>query len=251
MIKEIVSFTSKFDNSTRQAVLLASSDAGDTPLPLIIVPHAAGYSAADTAAYWRDLPARRGVIAVFPFGHGRKLETYSLGWRGQIDDLAQMPDVVSDYGLKVDTRRIFAAGISMGGQESLLLAGTHPDMVSGIVVFNAVADMAQLYSDSSVLCAVIADEVGGTPDESLDEYAARSPINYYATISRVPTLLYWDPNDDMVPGQDDRQCGALYDKIKTADPDAPIWVQKHKYGHFWINPGQAIKWLLDNYRKRD
>lgn len=249
MIQQTINFKSAFDGTDRGAVILAPSDHAQRTQPLMIVSHAAGYSAEDTAAYWGDLPSRRGFIAVFPVGHGRKLDLYSFGWQGQISDLAQMPEIVDGIGYKVDPQRIFAAGVSMGAQESLLLAGMYPELISGVAAFSALTDLGLVHAHEGPLSQTIEDEAGGAPDALPEDYALRSPISFHATISRVPTLLCWDPNDEIVPAQSEDHSGKLYRAIKTDCAGCPISARKRKYGHFWMNPGQAMRWLMENYRR--
>lgn len=244
-MRKIIDFVSQYDGSPQKAVLIAPPNSGEATLPLVIVPHAAFFSAEKTADYWHDLPAKRGVIAVFPFGHGRKREILSLGWRAQISDLASMPYHLEKLGYAVDRSRIFSVGISMGGMESLLLAAFHPEMLAGVFTFNAVTDLGSWYSASGVHQPEVADEVGGTPDRLPGEYAERSPMSFPATIAQVPVMLYWDPNDAVVPEQTQKQSGLLIHRVKEADPDALIWGETHTHGHFWIRPTLALDWLLD------
>jgi pimeloyl-ACP methyl ester carboxylesterase len=183
-------------------------------------------------------------IAVFPYGHGRKSELTSLGWRGQIEDMASMPGILTDLGYAVDESKVYAVGISMGAMESLLLAGIHPGFLAGVVAFNTLADLSAWYEDAGPNRPDIEAEVGGTPEELPEEYAARSPIEYAATIARTPVLIYWDSNDEVVPEQDEEQSGLLLRRIKESDPDAPIVGEKHKRGHFFVRPALALDWLL-------
>jgi dipeptidyl aminopeptidase/acylaminoacyl peptidase len=239
----MISFASGYDGSPRQAVVVAAPDTDEKPLPLVIVPHAAGFSAEATARYWRDIPVRRGFIAVFPFGHGRKLDLYSLAWRGQIADLASMPKVLAEQGYAVDESRVYAVGLSMGGLESLMLAGCYPGLLAGVVAFNSPIDLASWYRDIDIGRSATVDEIGGTPDEVPDKYAERSPLNCIATIARIPTLLYWDPNDKVVPSQSDMQTGRLFRRIKEEFPESPVFEKIHGHGHYWVNPGLALRWL--------
>lgn len=243
-MRKIIYFVSEFDGSARQAVILGPDSMGDELLPLVIVPHAAAFSAEATAAYWRDIPAKRGVIAVFPFGHPRKLELFSFGWHGQIEDLASLPRILTNIGYPVDASRVYGVGISMGGMEVLLLAGKHPGLLAGVVAFNSVVDLDAWFYDTDMLKPQMMEEIGNTPEEMPEEYAERSPINYAATIARIPVLLYWDPIDKMVRFQSEKQSGLLYRKVKEADPDAPIEERIHHYGHFWVRPGLALDWLM-------
>ncbi len=244
-MRKTITFTSRFDSTEQRAVLVAPDDARSRRRPLVIVPHAAGWTDEMTADYWKDIPVRHGVIAVFPFGHSRVLDLRSLAWCGQIADMAAMPELIEDMGYQVDRDRIYAAGISMGGMESLMLAGMHPDLLAGVVSFNALVDVAQWFHDCDADArGRILQEMGGTPDELPEEYAERSPINYAATISRVRSLLYWDPNDEVVQFQEEKQSGRLYQLVKQARPDAPIWAKRHQRGHTYVNSGAALEWLL-------
>lgn len=244
-MQKIIEFTSEFDGTNRKALLIVPPDAGKEPLPLIIVPHAAGFSAEKTADYWKPRLAKRRAMAIFPFGHGRKLDLFSLGWRGQIADLAYMPRLLPTIGYPVDDKRIYAAGISMGGMELLLLAGSHPNLLSGVITFNALVDLSAWYYDPSANDPILREEIGGGPDEMPEAYAERSPINYSTTIVRTPTMMYWDPNDEIVHLQREKQSGFLYRKVKEIDPHAPIWERTHDKGHFWVNPRLALDWLLN------
>ena len=76
---------------------------------------------------WGDLPARGRFAVVNPEGYGRRLGRFSWGYPGQIEDLAHMPQVLAEAvpGLRIDRRRVYAMGTSMGGQETLLLLARH------------------------------------------------------------------------------------------------------------------------------
>jgi hypothetical protein len=247
-LSKTINFTSPYNVSTKSVVVLSPSQA-DGELPLIIVPHAANFSAEETSAYWEPFISRKGFIAAFPIGHGRVDDLCSFGWRGQMADLANLPSLLSNSGYQIDMSRIFAVGLSMGGQESLLLAGMHPEMISGIVAFNPVVDLKQIYIHSDTPSVVISNELGKSPAEIPDEYENRSPIKFYATISQVPTLLYWDSNDVMIPHQKELHCGKLHAIIKKEFPNSINISKSHSHGHFWVNPGKAVTWLMENYRK--
>jgi dipeptidyl aminopeptidase/acylaminoacyl peptidase len=242
-----ITFVSEFDGTERRAILVAPDDAGREALPLVIVPHAAGWDEVMTADYWRDAPVRHGVIAIFPHGHSRKLDLRSLAWRGQISDMASFPRMIEDLGYPVDRSRIYAAGISMGGMESLVLAGKHPDLLAGVVSFNGVIDLAAWFYDCAPdVCGRMEFEMGGTPEQVPEEYAARSPINYSATIAKVPVLMYWDPDDKIVQFQEEKQSGRLYRLVKEIDPNAPMEGRRHDKGHTFVNPGLALTWLMEH-----
>src|SRR5207253_2766992 len=116
------------DGRARDAVVLLPHDyrAGDaSPLPLVISPHGRGLNGELNARLWGDLPTIGNFAVVNPDGEGRRLATYSWGASGQISDLARMPAIVEAKlpWVRIDHRRIYAVGGSMGGQETLLLLG--------------------------------------------------------------------------------------------------------------------------------
>src|SRR6266550_4402863 len=107
--------------------------ADNPPLPLIISPHGRGVSAEENVNRWGNLPMLGSFAVVNPDGQGRKFERLSWGYAGQIEDLARMPRIVKGSlpWLRIDQRRIYAFGASMGGQETLLLVARHPSLLAG------------------------------------------------------------------------------------------------------------------------
>ena len=47
--------------------------------------------------------------------------------------------------LRIDRRRVYAVGGSMGGQETLLLLGRHPHLLAGAVAFDSATNFYRLY----------------------------------------------------------------------------------------------------------
>jgi poly(3-hydroxybutyrate) depolymerase len=204
----------------------------DPPLPLVIAPHGAGPGPfLELARAWGDLPARGEFAVVIPEGQGRLLAHYSWGWSGQIDDLARMPAIVEHAlpWLHVDRRRVYAVGGSMGGQESLLLAASHPKLLAGVVSFDAPGDMALRYrqyaqlADGPFMQNLLRTEVGGTPDEDAAAYAARSPVDAAGAIARsgVPVQIWWSTRDQLVVDQR-LHSGRLYSELHHLNPEARV-----------------------------
>jgi pimeloyl-ACP methyl ester carboxylesterase len=213
------------------------------PLPLVISPHGRGLSARANLRLFGQLPARGNFAVVSPAGTGRKLERYSWGSPGQVDDLARMPEILRRTlpWLQVDRERIYAFGGSMGGQEVLLLLARHHRMLAGVAAFDAVTDFALQYrSFVDIPCGrrcrktwkgpigvslrqLARHEVGGPPRKRTRAYALRSPITYARTIaaSCVPLQLWWSTKDRIVRRQE-RQTGALYEAIVAVNPRAPV-----------------------------
>jgi dienelactone hydrolase len=120
----------------RPAVVLAPAQYGPEnrppPLPLVISPHRPRHPRDhERPVVARPAGARR-LRRHLPRWHGRRLPLHSWGWRGQIADLARMPSILQATmpWLRVDGRRIYAVGGSMGGQETLLLVGQYPQLLA-------------------------------------------------------------------------------------------------------------------------
>jgi poly(3-hydroxybutyrate) depolymerase len=213
------------------------------PIPLLISPHGRGLTGRQNTALWGALPARGPFAVVSPDGHGRRLAHYSWGFAGQIDDLARMPAIVRSAlpWLRIDQRRIYAFGGSMGGQETLLLAARHPRLLAGAAAFDSVADLALQYRAfprlrchrrcrrawaqplGRGLQELARYEVGGTPRTAARAYRRRSPLAYARTLatSCVPIQFWWSVADRVVLDQR-RQSARLFWRIRTLNRRAPV-----------------------------
>jgi pimeloyl-ACP methyl ester carboxylesterase len=224
-------------------------------IPLVISPHGRGVSARTNAKLWGSLPARGMFAVISPEGAGRKLARYSWGSVGQIDDLARMPAIARRTlpWLRIDAKRIYAMGGSMGGQETLLLLARHPRMLAGAAAFDSVADFARQYRNfprmpcdqachkqfrggvGRLLQSLAREELGGTPKTRPGAYAVRSPVTYVRSIatSCVPLQLWWSTADRIVMNQA-QQSAALFRKIRQLNPRAPVqgyvgyWAHSHE-----------------------
>jgi predicted peptidase len=144
--------------------------------------------------------------------------------------------------MRVDRDRVYACGLSMGALEALLLAGSRPDLFAAAFAFNPVVDTrawqedlartanAELRSEGSD--RLIAQEVGGSPDEVPEAYAARSAFAVLDGLRTVPVTIWWSHLDLVVPRQAERHGKRLYDELKRLDPTAPVSEYDHssRYG---------------------
>jgi poly(3-hydroxybutyrate) depolymerase len=240
----------------RPAVVIAPARYGPRnetpPLPLVISPHGRAGTGFSNARYWGDLPGRAGFVVVNPDGMGRRLKYFSYGYKGQIDDLARMPEMVSKAlpWIHVDPTRIYALGSSMGGQETLLLVARHPEILAGAAAMDSVTDLTRRYgqlpsvpSDPDFLAEygeprgvnlqrVMRREVGGTPAKAPAAYAARSALRLAPTIaaSGVPLQIWWSTRDRIVCDQA-HQSEALFRELRRLDPTAPVSAYRGRWAH--------------------
>lgn len=203
----------------------------DPPLPLVVSPHGRGIGGRANARLWGNLPAIGRFAVVNPEGQGRVLTLYSWGDPGEISDLARMPAIVQRAlpWLRVERRRIYAVGGSMGGQEVLLLVARHPRGLAGAAAFDAPTNLAARYSAFRSLPfgrsvqRLAVQEVGGTPLAVPRAWAARSPLDCVRRLafSHVPLQIWWSRNDRVVVDQS-HQSGLLFRRILAVNPHARV-----------------------------
>jgi pimeloyl-ACP methyl ester carboxylesterase len=246
-------------NGARRAayvVLPAWYGPGNAPaIPLVISPHGRGLSGRHNVPIWDTLPAEGPFAVVSPDGHGRRLPRYSWGYRGQVDDLARMPEILRRTlpWLRIDRSRVYAFGGSMGGQEVLLLAARYPEILAGVASFDAVTNLARQYRAfprlpchqrcvhlwkgplGVMLQRLARHEIGGSPTTAPAAYAARSPVAYLRSLafSCVPIQLWWSVADRVVVDQQ-HQSGRLFWNIRGLNPLAPV----HAFVGFWIHTSE-------------
>jgi len=234
-VRRVITYTA-WNGSTRQAVLLLP--AGYTParagrLPLIISPHGRGMSDRSIASCWGCLPTLDHFAVVCPAGEGVRLPNYSWAAPGQIADLARMPEIVERAvpWVRIDARRVYAVGPSMGGQEALVLAAEYPDRIAAAASIDGLADlttrfyeMPRSHRTGRHIMHDMVVECGGTPARRPLAYALRSPLSYAANLAfdRVPIELWWSRCDQVVVDQASHQSGLLYRVIKRLNPAAPV-----------------------------
>jgi poly(3-hydroxybutyrate) depolymerase len=221
-------------------------------LPVVISPHGRGATGRSNAQFWGRLPAAGRFAVISPDGMGERLDNFSYGAPGQIDDLARMPDLAAAAlpWLQIDRRRVYALGSSMGGQETLLLVARHPTLLAGAAAMDSVTDLARRYRQlpsvpcdagclrrwgkpyGEVLQSTMSREVGGTPDENAAAYAERSGLSRAREIaaSGVPLQIWWSHEDRIVSDQE-HQSEALFHELRRLDRCAPVEAYAGDWAH--------------------
>lgn len=255
---------SPLDGSLQRGVLRLPGSGAPALLPLVIAPHAFGWTVdqdyhggcvglkAPEHRGWLDVATDLGVAVLQPEGHHRAVAWCSMGYRGVVDDAPAWIDEAERHA-PIDRDRVYACGLSMGALEALLMAGHHPDRFAAVFAFNPVVDARAWYEDlartpNAELRAeggaqLIADEVGGSPDEVPDEYVRRSAFTVLETLVAMPIAIWWSHVDLVVPRQAEAHGKRLYDDLKRLDPAAPVTEYEHtaRYG-LPADPADDARW---------
>ena len=243
--------------STAHVVLPAwYGPAANPPLPLVISPHGRGLNGRANSILWGNLPGRGTFAVINPDARGRRVAGHSWGYAGQVADLARMPEILRTTmpWLRIDRKRIYAFGGSMGGQETLLLLARHPGLLAGAAAFSGVTDLALQYRNfdrlqcknkcrtllgktrlGSSLRKLARLEIGGGPGQYPRAYAARSPMTHARTIasSCVPLQLWWSVSDQIVVDQQ-LQTGRLFWQLRRLNKHANV----EAFVGFWIHSAE-------------
>jgi hypothetical protein len=212
------------------------------PLPLVLSPHARGGDPEKNARRWGDLPGRKGLIVLAPALEGRVLgETRAWGYPPAIDKLLAAPAAAraSRPWLRWDADRVYAAGFSMGGQESLLALARRPDVFAAVAVADSVTDFYRRWYEFPLSPLTRAEqakatrELGGTPARVWWLYARRSPAQFARTIafSGVALQIWWNPHEDVVVHQGTTQSAAFVRQLRRLNPAAPVEPIVHSRPH--------------------
>ena len=230
--------------------------AANPPLPLIISPHGRGLNGRANSILWGDLPGRGSFAVINPDARGRRVAGHSWGYAGQVADLARMPEILRTTlpWLRIDRRRIYAFGGSMGGQEALLLLARHPRLLAGVAAFSSVTDLALQYRNfdrlqcknkcrtllgktplGSSLRKLARLEIGGGPGQYPRAFAARSPMTHASMLAYtcVPLQLWWSVSDQIVVDQQS-QSGRLFWQLRRLNPMANV----EAFVGFWIHSAE-------------
>ncbi len=267
--KETITFKSPADGCEMKADIYSPWQYRGEPLPLVLAPHPITWTAEEDyhggleglmrgyhRGYYR-LADKYGVVIVMPHGHHHREDLCSLAGPEQIADMVYLIDGLQDFGYLLDKKRVYVCGLSMGGQEALVVAGKHPERFAALFAFNPIVDLAVWQEDlaeSDIPEIVeygtadrIVNEVGGFPSEIPEAYAERSGNNYVDNLAKVPTMIYWSDQDLIVPRQLSHHSYLLYTQVKDGTATSPVAEYNHTKSHGLLDYDKLIRWQLHEY----
>jgi acetyl esterase/lipase len=211
---------------------------GSGPHPVAIVIH---------GGYWRaryDL-TEVGRLCEAVTRHG--LATWNLeyrrignpggGWPGTLDDVrtgaAHLEKIAAERSL--DLKRVVAMGHSAGGHLVLWLAKQNAIVLRGMVALAPVADLRRAW-ELKLSETVVADLLGGSPQDLPDLYRSASPIELVPL--GVAQRVLHGTNDDVVPLEISRRYVAA---AKKSGDDSKL-IEVAGAGHFELIDPQSSAW---------
>lgn len=211
---------------------------GPGPHPAVIIIHGGYWRSAFDLLYAGHMAAaltRRGV-ATWNIEY-RRIGNPGGGYPGTLDDVAgasiHLSKIATVHPLNMG--RVVAMGHSAGGQLALWLATSKQGVpLRGAVSLAGVLDLKRAF-DLKLSNTVVADLLGGSPQQYPDRYKAASPIERLP--SGVPTRLIHGEADDVVPmefaenyeklakakGDDCRLIKVPGDHFDVVDPRSQVW----------------------------
>ncbi|WP_427175285.1 alpha/beta hydrolase family protein [Arthrobacter sp. 92] len=242
---------------------------GKAPVPLVMAPHPFGFTALGSMfgepagpRTLCDVPGiapaarRAGAAALVIQSEGRRYTGMSTGLPAQLTAYRDALRDAVDAGLPIDINRVVAAGLSMGGQESLLLAATLGDTVAAVAAQNPVTDPAAWYCHLAKGGAhhahALRDEVGAEPELDPSAWSQRSPLAHVAALAGrgVPVQLRLNDVDNIVPAREQgrvfadalQQAGGIVEVVEDLPPldDRDPGRSAHEHADW----DAMLQWLL-------
>lgn len=205
-----IKVTSSIDGTKQPSLLWVPEKATKQPTPVLVLLHtwSGDYRQKGSLEYQKQA-VKRGWILLLPNFRGPNKRPEACGSkRARTDIIDALDYVLANY--RVDSQRVYLAGVSGGGHMTLLMAGYYPDRFSAVSGWVGISDLAEWYRFHSrtgqplgyakdVLACV-----GGKPGDSekIDaEYRARSPIHHLQNVG--------DLHVDIAAGVTDGKTGSV------------------------------------------
>ena len=208
------------------------------PFPVAIVIHGGYWRSAYNLEHIGHLCAAltRAGVATWSLEY-RRIGDPGGGWPAAGEDVLlgaeYLPVLARRYPL--DLTRVVAIGHSAGGQLALWLAAQHKIPLRGVVSLAGVADLRRAW-ELSLSRGVVAELLGGTPQERPKRYRQASPIELLPL--GVPERLLHGTRDDVVPIEISRRFQAA---AAAAGDDARL-IELPDAGHFDLIDPRTPAW---------
>jgi len=218
-------------------------------LPLLVAAHPAG-GASTCVDQMATLAGRFNFVLACLDGQGDSTRAFSYGAPGQIADLAAAPNLIAGRlpGMKLDARKLYLVGSSMGGTEALLVGLRYPGAYRETVALDPITDLGFRFNSLPLVRrSQLEAECAGPPALKGQCYVVRSPMAYLGKRALGSAVLnVWYSTADPVSGAPQQVPkfltaerplmlpGQLVDRVGT-------W----GHGALWDLADHRAAWLID------
>ncbi|MCC6704320.1 MAG: PD40 domain-containing protein [Thermomicrobiales bacterium] len=195
-------------------------------------PAAQALAAAGLAVYAPLLPGMH--------GSGRKVSAARkdrADIESEVDDLLAVIDLLKENN-GVDSSRIAIVGEGYGGALALVLAGSRPGTVQGVVAIDPVVDWDSALDEAEGAERAWYRENYGLPIAQMGRYALRTPMTFAGVIDAPALLIERTPGEIHVPLL----------RSKLDELDRPYWFEQAAGESGWAVYARAATFLANAFR---
>lgn len=185
---------SSADRHEQPVLYWAPESAKERATPLLILLHTWSGDFSQKNEDWQAEAVKRGWLYIQPNFRGINKRPEALGSKlARQDILDALAFIQREF--KVDSSRIYLAGVSGGGHMTMLMAGHHPEKFSSASAWVGISDVAEWYrfhtkdGKPDNYAQNILDSLGGPPGENADrdaDYRDRSPLYCLHRATDIP-----------------------------------------------------------------
>ena len=166
--------------------------------PIVIVIHGGFWRAKYDLEYMRPVCESLAAAGIAAWNlEYRRIGNPGGGWPGTLNDVATGSGYLASIAPRfhLDLNRVIAIGHSAGGHLAFWLA-SRKTILTAAISLTGVLDLRRAW-ELKLSNTVVADFLGGSPDEVPDRYDFASPIEQLPL--HIPQKLFHGTNDDDVP----------------------------------------------------
>lgn len=233
---------SPLDGATQTVRYWAPEHASSDATPLFVFLHSWSSDYQQDNGKWLQQAVQRGWIYLHPDFRGINHSAKACGSPFARQDILDAIDAISRM-YRVDTSRVYLAGVSGGGHMSMLMAGHHPDRFSAVSAWVGISDLAAWHQfhlkdgKPQKYARMIEASLGGPPGESSQrdaDYRDRSPLFHIDRLGSLPISIYagvQDGHSGSVPISQSLHAFNKIAAVRNAEPVSDqemeqLWVQK-------------------------
>jgi Tol biopolymer transport system component/pimeloyl-ACP methyl ester carboxylesterase len=199
----------------------------------------AGFSPAAQALAATGLAVYQPILPGM-FGHGRKVSGARkdrADIESEVDDLLAIIDVLKANN-GVDSSRIAIVGEGYGGALALVLAGSRPGEVQGVVAIDPIVDWDIALDDAEGAERAWYRDNYGLPIAQMGRYALRTPMTFAGVIDAPTLLIERTPDQIHVPLL----------RSKLDELSRPYWAESAVGESTWSAYARAATFLAHAFR---